>query len=75
MSCQLCGNFGRAGGTYDCESTDQDLMGCLLDCYDFGDEIAGHSDDCDETDHLDSAGSREEASESSVLCLHDGGID
>lgn len=70
----VLGGFGRVVGTYNGEGADEDLVRCLLDCYDFGDEIAGHSDDCDEADHLDGAGSREEASESSVLCLHDGGI-
>jgi hypothetical protein len=66
--------FGIAGRTYDCERTDEDLVRCLLDCYNFGDEIAGHANDCDKTNHLDGAGSREETSESSVLCLHDNDI-
>jgi hypothetical protein len=47
-------------------------VGCLLDGYNFGDEVAGHSDDGDEADHLHGAGGREEMAEGSVLCSRHG---
>lgn len=47
-------------------------MRCLLDRYNFGDEVTGHSDDGDEADHLYGTSGRKEMAECSVLwCRHD----
>lgn len=51
----------------DCEGSDEDRVRCLLDSYDFGDEITGHSNDGDEADHLHGTSGREEMAERSVL--------